>query len=283
MENAFFIILTGILVALPCALLGSFLVLRQMSMVGDAISHAVLPGIVIAFFISGTSEPSIIMLLGAILMGVFCTFLIELFTKKAGVQGDAAIGLTFTFLFAIGVIMIAAFAENVHLDQDCVLNGSMELIPIYKPDTGTFLDTLPIAVWSLGALCLAVIAFIFIGYKGLYLTTFDAEYANSIGVPTTTWHYMLMAAVSATTVVAFESVGAILVVAFLVAPAATAYLLTNKLSSMLMLACLFGVLSSITGYYLAVVLNGSIASAMAVMMGVWFIMAFIASKRGVSV
>lgn len=278
--NDFYIILTGILVALPCALLGSFLVLRQMSMVGDAISHAILPGIVIAFLISGTAEPSLFMLAGAVLMGVFCTFLIELFTKKAGVQGDAAIGLTFTFLFAIGVILIAAFAENVHLDQDCVLHGNMITIPLELANTGTFLDYIPTPLWSLSILFLAVIAFVVIGYKGLHLTTFDPEYADSIGVPTNTWHYMLMAAVSATTVIAFESVGAVLVVAFLVAPAATAYLLTNKLNTLLLLACGFGILSSISGYYLSVALDGSVAGAMSTMMGVWFMVAFVLHKRG---
>ncbi|MCL4118988.1 UNVERIFIED_CONTAM: hypothetical protein GTU68_031889 [Idotea baltica] len=251
-----------------------------MSMVGDAISHAVLPGIVIAFLISGTNEPSLIMLSGAVLVGVFCTFLIEIFTKKAGVQGDAAIGLAFTFLFAIGVILIAAFAENVHLDQDCVLHGEMITIPLILADTGTFLDYIPVPLWSLTALFFAVVAFVLIGYKGLYLTTFDSEYADSIGVPTNTWHYMLMAAVSATTVIAFESVGAVLVIAFLVAPPATAYLLTNKLNTMLLLACGFGILSAITGYYLAVILDGSVAGAMSAMMGVWFIIAFVMSKKG---
>jgi len=280
--NSLFTISTGALVAIPCALLGCFLVLRKMSMVGDAISHAVLPGIVIAFFVSG-SLSSIPVLVGATLMGVFCTFLIEWFTKKGGVQGDAAIGLTFTFLFSIGVILIAAYAKNVHLDQDCVLHGIIDYVALDTLSTGTFLDILPRPMWILGGLTLAVITLVIIGYKGFYLTTFDPDYAISIGISTAFWHYLLMGAVSATSVVAFESVGAVLVVAFLIAPAAIAYLLTEKLPTMLVLACLAGVLSAIMGYYLAVLLDGSTAGAMTAVMGLLFIISLILNKLGLRV
>jgi len=238
-------------------------------MIGDAISHAVLPGIVIAFFLSG-SISSWSVLIGASAMGIFCTFLIELLNKKAGVQADAAIGIIFTFLFAIGVILIAAFADNIHLDQDCVLHGEIAYVPLDTLDTGTFLDVAPRQVWILGVVLLLIIGFIKAGYRGLFLTTFDTEYAISIGISTALWHYLLMAAVSLTTVVSFESVGAILVVAFLIVPAATAYLLTDELPKMLLLSCLFGILASIGGYYLAVVLDGSIAGAITTVMGILF-------------
>ncbi len=274
--NAFWIILAASLVSICCALLGCFLILRKISMIGDAISHAVLPGIVIAFFLSG-SISSLTVLVGASLMGIFCTFLIEVFHKKAGVQADAAIGMIFTFLFAIGVILIAAFADNIHLDQDCVLHGEIAYIPLDLPETGTFLDHAPRQVWILGTVLLLILAFIKIGYKGLFLTTFDTEYATSIGISTTFWHYVLMAAVSLTTVVSFESVGAILVVAFLIVPAATAYLLTDKLPTMLLLSSLFGILASIGGYYLAVFLDGSIAGAISTVMGILFALVFIFS------
>jgi len=245
-------------------------------MIGDAISHAVLPGIVIAFFLSG-SISSITVLVGASLMGILCTFLIEVFNKKAGVQADAAIGMVFTFLFAIGVILIAAFADNIHLDQDCVLHGEIAYVPLDLPETGTFLDHAPRQVWILGSVLLLLLTFLKIGYKGLFLTTFDTEYAISIGISTTFWHYLLMAAVSLTTVVSFESVGAILVVAFLIVPAATAYLLTDKLPTMLILSSLFGILASIGGYYLAVLLDGSIAGAISTVMGILFALILIFS------
>ena len=279
--NAFWIILTASLVACCCALLGCFLILRKISMIGDAISHAVLPGIVIAFFISG-SFASLPVLIGASLMGLVCTFLIEFFHKKANIQADAAIGMIFTFLFAIGVILIAAYASNLHLDQDCVLHGEILYVPLDKPITGTFLDYAPRQVWILSAVLVLILAMIRIGYKGLFLTTFDPEYATAIGVSTVFWHYLLMSAVSLTTVVSFESVGAILVVAFLIVPAATAYLLTDDLVKMLFLSCIVGILSSISGYYLSVLLNGSVAGAIAAMMGVFFGLAlFFAPTQGV--
>nr|WP_317170087.1 metal ABC transporter permease [Rhodocytophaga rosea] len=126
--NAFWIILAGSLVAVCCSLLGCYLILRKMAMVGDAISHAVLPGIVLAFLFTG-SRDSVPMLLGAGILGVLCTFLIEFFHTKARLQTDASIGVTFTWLFALGVILITVFAGQVDLDQDCVLYGEIAYIP----------------------------------------------------------------------------------------------------------------------------------------------------------
>ena len=126
--NDFWIILTGVLVAINCSLIGTFLVLRKMAMVGDAISHAVLPGIVVAFLIAN-SRNSLILLIGAAAVGVLTTFLIELFYKKARLQADASIGITFTWLFAIGVILVAAYSGNVDIDQDCVLYGDIAYVP----------------------------------------------------------------------------------------------------------------------------------------------------------
>jgi len=111
------IILTGMLVAISCGLLGCYLVLRKMAMIGDAISHAVLPGIIIAYMLTG-SRDSIAILLGAGLLGVLTTFLIEFFHQKGKLQTDASIGVTFTWLFALGVILVAAFAGQVDIDQD---------------------------------------------------------------------------------------------------------------------------------------------------------------------
>lgn len=271
--NDIWIILTGSLVAVSCGLLGCYLVLRKMAMVGDAISHAVLPGIFFAFLIAG-SRASLPILIGTAGMGLFTTFLIELFSKKAKLQEDAAIGLTFTFLFAIGVILIAAFSGQVELDQDCVLHGEIAYIPLDLWITEGGINLGPRAVWIMGTVLSLIIGLIIIGYRGLFLTTFDPAYAAVLGISTTLWHYILMGAVSLTTVVAFESVGAILVVAFLIVPAATAYLLTNNLKIMLILSSLVGVLAAIGGYYLAVIIDGSIAGAMATVLGVLFFTTF---------
>ncbi|MEQ9375533.1 MAG: metal ABC transporter permease [Imperialibacter sp.] len=274
--EAIYIILAGSLVAVSCGLVGSYLILRKMAMVADAISHAVLPGIVIAFFISG-SRDSLPMLLGAGTLGIITTFLIEFFHKKGNLQTDASIGVTFTWLFALGVILISTFAGKVDLDQDCVLYGEIAYVPIdlWITDTGTIMG--PRVLYISGSVLLVVIAFIFIGYKELFLTTFDPSYAAIIGINTTLWHYLLMGAVSLTTVASFESVGAILVVALLIAPPATAYLLTEDFKKMLIFTCIIGVIVSVLGYYLASFIDGSIAGAMSTVAGLIFLVVFLFS------
>ncbi|AIM39111.1 iron ABC transporter [Sphingobacterium sp. ML3W] len=271
---AFWIILTGALVAISCGLLGSFLVLRKMSMVGDAISHAVLPGIVIAFLWSG-SRDTLPMLLGAGATGLLATFIIEYLHRKARLQTDASIGIVFTFMFAVGIILISTFAGKIDLDQDCVLYGELAYVPInlwILPD-GKSIGPQP--VYILSVVLLLVILFIYFGYKELKLTSFDPSFAATIGISTALWHYLLMAAVSFTTVSAFESVGAILVITFLIGPPATAYLLTEDLKRMLFITVGIGILVSFTGYWLAYWLNASIAGCMALMTGVVFALAFV--------
>ena len=271
--NAFWIITTGSLVAITCSLLGCYLILRKMAMIGDAISHAVLPGIVIAFLYTGQRD-SMVMLFAAALTGVFTTLLIELIHKKGKLQTDASIGVTFTLLFAIGIIMISVFAGQVDLDQDCVLYGEIAYVPfdVWLLDSGINLG--PRAIWVLGGVLLIIIAFITLGYKPLYATTFDPGFAFTIGISIPLWHYLLMSLVSITTVASFEIVGAILVIAFLVVPPATAYLLTDDFKKMLMISSGIGILTAGSGYYLAVAINGSIAGAMAVMAGIFFALAF---------
>ena len=275
--SSFYIILAGSLVACTCALLGSFLILRRMAMVGDAIAHAVLPGIVIAFLISG-SKATLPVLIGAAAMGMLTTLLIEMLTKKGGLQEDASIGISFTFLFAIGVILISLFAGQVELDQDCVLYGEIDQLPLDLWITAAGLNLGPGNLWTIATVFVMVASFVWIGFKGLQLTTFDDGFAASIGISVALWHYLLMAAVSLTTVVSFESVGAILVVAFLVIPPSTAYLLTNKLRPMLLLACLVGILSAAGGHFLAIWIDSSSAACMAVVSGIIFFGAFIYKK-----
>ncbi|ABG59294.1 metal ABC transporter permease [Cytophaga hutchinsonii] len=270
--NDLYIILTGILVAVSCSILGTFLVLRKMAMVGDAISHAVLPGIVLSFFITG-SRDSIWMLVGAGLMGIFTTLIIEWLHKKTKLQEDASIGVTFTFLFALGVLLISYFAENIDLDQECVLYGEIAYVPLNTLLIGGV--EIPKAIVMLAVVLILITAIIFFFFKEWVLTTFDAPYAASIGMSTVFWNYLLMSMVSFTTVASFESVGAILVVAFLVVPAAAAYLVTESLRNTLFLAIIFGILSSVIGYYSASALDVSISGAMAAAAGCIFIICFI--------
>ncbi|WP_246452221.1 metal ABC transporter permease [Croceimicrobium hydrocarbonivorans] len=265
--EAFYIILTGALVAASSALLGSFLVLRRMAMLGDAISHAVLPGIVIAFLISGHRE-SLSLLIGAAASGLLATFLIELLHRKARLQEDASIGISFTWLFAIGVLLISAYTGQVDLDQECVLYGEIAYVPLDQISFGG-LWTGPRPVLISATLFVLTLAYIIISFKGLKLLSFNEDHAKSLGIRTQVWHFSFMAMVSLVTVLAFEIVGAILIVALLVVPAATAFLWTRSLVPMLILAVVLGIAASAGGYYLALGLNGSIAGAMVSVAGIF--------------
>ncbi|MBI4126847.1 MAG: metal ABC transporter permease, partial [Deltaproteobacteria bacterium] len=272
---SFWIVLTGILTAASSGLLGSFLVLRRMSMLGDAISHAVLPGIALAFFISHSRHP-LPMLLGAGALGLVTTFVTELLHRAGRLQQDASIGVTFTWLFAVGVILISVFAGQVDLDQECVLYGEIAYVPWDIWMVGG-MSLGPRAVWLQGAVLLLNLGFVFFCYKELKITTFDPQLAQSVGISTRLFHYLLMGAVSLTTVAAFESVGAILVVAMLIVPAATAYLLTDRLDVMLLLSMGIGAVSAFGGYLVAHWLDASIAGAMATVAGLCFLIAFFLS------
>lgn len=270
--NDFWIVLTGSLVAVNCAILGVFLILRKMAMVGDAISHAVLPGIVIAFLIAN-SRNSLFMLMGAAVFGVLTTMLIELFYKKARLQSDASIGITFTWLFAIGVILVTAFSGNVDLDQECVLYGDIAYVPFDTWVVGS-LNLGPAAVWLQSGNFLLILLGLIIGYRGLFITSFDEAFSLGLGIKAGTWHYALMAAVSLTVVLSFNSVGAILVVAFIVVPPASAYLISRRLDTMLWLSGIIGTLSAISGYFLADLWQASISASMAVAAGFFFLLIF---------
>ncbi|MDC3352025.1 metal ABC transporter permease [Crocinitomicaceae bacterium] len=273
--NEFWIILTASIVAINAALLGCFLLLRKMSMVGDAISHAVLPGIVVAYYLSG-DKTSILLLIGATLTGVLTSYLITFLSKKARIQGDASIGITYTLLFAVGMIMISTWLKgNVDIDMECVLYGDVALINLDKIIIDGNLYIGPRAFYvEIIAFAIIIVSLLW-GYKGFKILSFNEDYAQSLGIRTGRWHYFLMTLVSLTTVVAFEVVGAILVVGFLIVPPATAQLLTNRLPFMLIVAALLGIVSAIGGYYVAVWLNVSITGAMIVVSGLIFSLAFI--------
>lgn len=276
MNSDIWIIITAVMVATTCSILGTFLLLRNMTMVGDAISHAVLPGIVISFIITG-SRDSIPMLLGAGLLGVLATVLIELMHIKLKIQEDAAIGVAFTFLFSVGVILIAKFADQVDLDQDCVLYGDLSMIPFDTIILNGF-EWGPRVTYISAINLIAIIALVVFAYKELLITSFDGHYAAFLGLNATLWHYVLMGAVSFTTVSSFESVGAILVVALLVVPPATAYMISKSLKPMLWLSILFGATSAIGGYGFSYLLDSSIAGCIATIAGIQLVVVLLVSK-----
>lgn len=272
--NDMWIILTACLVAINASVLGVFLVLRKMSMMGDAISHSVLPGIVIAYYFSGDrTSPGL--LLAAAATGVFTALLIDWLTKRAKIQTDASIGITYTLLFAVGMIMISGwFQGNVDIDLDCVLYGDIALINLDKIIIDGNLYLGPRAFWVEAVGGIIVLLSVLIGFKGFKLLSFNEEYGISLGINMQRWHIALVGLVSIVTVVSFEVVGAVLVVGFLIIPASTAQLVSKKLIPMIFIACGFGVLAVILGYYLAVYFNVSITGAMITVSGLIFFLVF---------
>lgn len=251
------ILVMGSLVALCCAWLGCFLVLRRMALVGDAVSHAVLPGIVLAFLWSGSLGAQLAMWTGAVIAGLISGWLVETIRGHSRIKEDASLGIVLTSLFALGVVMISLWADKVDLDQDCVLYGEIAFIPLQATWAG-----IPIPVVSMGGVTLTLLVVLVLFYRPLLLSSFDPLLAGSLGLRPKLAHYGLMAALSIVIVTAFEAVGAILVVAMLILPAASAYLCTARLPAVLGLASLHGLLSTLLGLHLAIALDCSIAAAM---------------------
>ncbi|KAB2338247.1 metal ABC transporter permease [Cytobacillus depressus] len=268
------ILIVASLAGITCGITGCFLILRKLSMLADAISHTVLLGIVLAYIIS-QSMNGLYMLIGAAIVGLLTAFFVQVF-YSSGIQEDASIGVVFTFLFAVGVILITLYAGDVHLDVEHALMGEITFVPWDLVTLGPLLE-LPKAFLMLSTVLLIDLIIIFLFYKELKITSFDPSMAVAIGIPVMLIHYLLMGMVSITTVASFDSVGAILVVAMLIAPGASAYLLTERLSVMLVLSALLGVAAAITGYYVASWQDVSIAGTMATMNGVIFALVFLFS------
>ncbi len=262
------VILTGILAASACGLIGTFLVLRQNAMLGDAISHAVLPGLVLAFLITA-SRNVLPMVIGAAAMGLLTAYLTEILSNTGRVYRDASLAVVFTLLFSVGVILVAVYTGQIDLDQECVLYGEIAYAPwdTFVVGGSSFG---PRAVWILGGVLLANVLFILLFYKQLKISSFDPELAQAVGISKRLWHYLLMTMVSLTVVAAFELVGAILVVAMLIIPGATAVLLSHRLPVVLLLSVAVGIWCAVLGFYGAAFFNASIAGFMAVVGGILF-------------
>lgn len=270
--------LIGAVVALSCAILGVFLILRRMAMMSDAISHTVLLGIVLGFFIfRDLNSPWLI--ISAAGMGVLTVSMVELINRTKLIKQDASIGIVFPALFSIAVILISRFARGVHLDSDAVLLGELAFAPF---DRAIVLGVdLPRGLVVMGIILLIDLLFVILFFKELKIATFDAGLAAALGFSPALVHYLFMALVSVTAVGAFDAVGSILVVALMTAPAAAAYLLTDNLVRMLVISAALGIVSAIGGYWLAIPLDANIAGSMATMAGLVFLTAFLlAPNRG---
>lgn len=282
------IIVAGSLCSIAASLLGNFLVLRRLSLMGDAISHSVLPGIAAAFLFSGT-RGSVVVLIGAASMGLLTVWLTELIRKYGKVEESAAIGVVFTSLFAVGLIMMVRAGDKIDLDPSCVLYGNLEMIILEK--VATPFGEVPQVVVTISVVCLLNAICIAVFFKQWQVSTFDPLLSQAQGISPTLFHYMLASLVAVTCIASFEAVGNILVVAMLVVPAATAFLLCKRLPAMILVSVVIGTASAITGHMLAISVpvafgfkSVNSAAMMAVASGIFLVIAVIASpKAGVLV
>lgn len=272
------IVVTCVFVNIACGTLGCFLVLRRLSLVGDAISHAVLPGLAIAFLVT-QSRDALPMLIGAIAAGMFTVVITHVIQRYTRVPEDAALGVSFTSLFALGVIIITIAARQVDLDPGCVLYGNVEM---------AWLDTTPLLGLEVPRIALttgvtAVLVLIFVAalWKELKLSSFDPNLSTTLGFSANLIHHLLMGMVAVVTVAAFEAVGSILVVAMLIVPAATAHLLTDRLGPMLVVTWTLAIALAFAGRAIAALpeLRTSVAGTMAVCAGVAFAAAVVFAPR----
>lgn len=276
MSDELTIILTAGLVATACGLLGPFLVLRRAALMSDAVSHAVLPGIVATWLLLQTRAPLAVIAGGAV-FAVLCVLTIEALRGTGLVRSDAAIGLVFPLLFALGVLGVTRYASGIHLDLDSTIYGEIAFAPF---DTwmigGVEIARSIVLVGVVVALNLGFVALL---WKELRATTFDPQFSQTVGLRPHVLSRALLVAVAITAVTAFESVGAILVVTLLIVPAAAAYLLCDRLATMLVLAVGIGWIGAVAGYWGAVAADSSIAGAMGLVCAGCFALALLVSPK----
>jgi len=269
------IMMIAVLTAVTCCLPGVFLVLRGIAMMSDAISHAILLGIVVMFLlIKSLTSPLLIM--GAAASGVVTVLCTQMIIKSKRLKQDAAIGLVFPLFFSVGVMLVSQYARNVHLDSDMVLLGELAFTP-FNRFIWNGIDCGPSTLWVIAAALIINALFIRLLYKELVITTFDTTLATMTGFCPVLLYYGLMVVTSITAVAAFDAVGAIMVVALMITPPASAYLLTQRVSDMLIMSIVLAILAAILGYICACYADISIAGSIASMTGVLFVGALFCS------
>ncbi|RGI30127.1 MULTISPECIES: metal ABC transporter permease [Enterococcaceae] len=255
LQNA---LITSVIVGVVSGVIGSFIILRGMSLMGDAISHAVLPGVAVSYMLGGSY------MIGASIFGIMAAGLIGFVTQKSKLKNDTAIGIVFSSFFALGIILIS-FAES-----------STDLYHILF---GNVLAVRPSDMYTTLAVAVAVILFVVLFYKELLVSSFDPVMAQAYGLKVQVIHYALMFFLTLVAVSSLQTVGTILVVAMLVTPAATAYLLTDKLSTMIVLASSLGAISAVIGLFFSYSYNLASGATIVLTTVVFFIMAFIFSPK----
>ena len=276
MSSDLIILLTAGLTATACGLLGPFLVLRRNALMSDAVAHAVLPGIVVAYLIFQTRAPLPIVA-GAAVFGIICVLGIDALRSTGLVKWDAAIALVFPALFALGVIGISTYASGVHLDLDSTIYGEIAFAPFLTLDV--LGADLPRTVVLSGAVVAANLTFVALLWRKLKTTSFDPQYAQAVAVSPARLSRVLLVAVAITAVISFEAVGAILVVTLLIVPAAAAHLLTDRLTAMIAATVCIGWVSAFGGFTFASAADASIAGMMGVVAAVCFALALLAGPR----
>lgn len=274
-DFSFWVVLMGFAATATCGWVGTFLLLRRMALIGDAISHSILPGLVLVFLLSARTAP-FWMFVGAVGTGLFTVWLIEVIHHQTRLKPDAAICLAFTTLFAAGVLMLS-FAETkgpLHIDAECLLYGDIALIPLEPPLMLGGIILGPPSVWRMILVGILVLGGIVLFYKEWVVTSFDPGLAQSLGMRTGWWHYALTGSVAVVIVAAFEAVGAILAIAMLIVPPMFAAEWSQRLPFRLVLTTLHAFWSALTGYHLSIWLNCSTAGAMVVSGSVLFVVSW---------
>lgn len=270
----------ALLSAVACVLPGTFLVLRGVALMSDAISHAILPGIVIMFLLVRQLN-SPLLLVGAACAGFATVVLTEYIFNTKRLKKDAAIGLVFPLFFSVGIILISLYTRTIHLDVDMVLLGELAFAPFDRLHIFSY-DLGPCALWVMGVFALCNALFTLIFYKELTLSTFDPVFAYAIGFRPRSVYYALMILTSITAVGAFNVVGSIVVVALMLAPPAGALLVTEQLKPLLITSILFAVSSALLGCSLATYADVSLAGSIAAANGlIFFIVLIVAPSKGI--
>ena len=259
----------GIMVSLSCGLIGAFIVARKLALMGDAISHGILPGLAIAF-IATKSKALFPMFIGACGAGLLCSFCIEWLHKKTPLKMDAALGLTFTSFFALGVLLITQMGNNAHIDAECLLYGEIGFTPLAESIYWGSIEIGSRPLLSIGLVTLVIILIITVFYKQLMVTSFDQTLSVSLGLSVRTVHYGLMLLLAITIVASFESVGVILVIAMLIFPSTTASFFFTRMPAILLCSFPLSIFYSFGGFFLARWLDCSIAGSMVVVAMICF-------------
>lgn len=271
------LLITALVTSAACALPGTFLVLRGTSFMSDALGHAIFLGIVLSFFVTHQIHHPF-MFVGATLTGLCSVAIIEIVIKTKKIYPDAAIGLIFPLLFSIAVILINLFVNSIHLDVDAVLLGELTFTPLHQLKIyGTNCGSC--ALWIMTVILMLNIILIAANFKAFKLATFDPNFATLLNFKTDWIHYLIMAMTCLTIVGTFECAGAILIVAFMIIPPATAYLITYRLTHMLCASVILAMIGAVSGCIMAHLFNVSIAGSIATMNGMWFFIILMLSKK----